>query len=206
MPEFEKLDPPASGGGGGKHKPKFDKKQKMLLLGGGIAVVLVALFMSKAKHSGGSSQEAVEEELKDYITNYPTLGSQNSVVQDGMNTLVGRQEEIMNALLEATGKKAPSEYTQLRSGDYTDINDAVKMQNFLIANGISSSVVDRFRDPNGYAGDREYYYVKGFSADKSLINELATKSRTEKLTGNTYTQQVQAKDAPNAGTNMINSG
>ncbi|PGO35595.1 hypothetical protein CN977_28635 [Bacillus thuringiensis] len=202
MPEFEKLDPPASGGGGGKHKPKFDKKQKMLLLGGGIAVVLVALFMSKANHSG-SSQEAVEEELKDYYTNYPTLGSQNSVVQDGMNTLVGRQEEIMNALLEATGKKAPSEYTQLRSGDYTDLNDAVKMQNFLIANGITSSMVDHFRDPNGYAGDREYYYVKGFSADKDLISQLSVKSKTEKLTGNVHTQQVQAKDAPNAGTNII---
>ncbi|WP_229190761.1 hypothetical protein [Bacillus cereus] len=28
MPEFERLDPPASGGSGGKHKPKFDKKTK----------------------------------------------------------------------------------------------------------------------------------------------------------------------------------
>ncbi|MEC2849234.1 hypothetical protein P9X17_30305, partial [Bacillus cereus] len=113
MPEFERLDPPASGGGGGKHKPKFDKKQKMLLLGGGVAVVLVALFMNKAKHSGGSSQEAVEEELKDYYTNYPTLGSQNSVVQDGMNTLVGRQEEMLNAMLEAQGKKDPAELTKI---------------------------------------------------------------------------------------------
>lgn len=42
MPEFERLDPPASGGSGGKHKPKFDKT-KDAITRGGIAAVLVAL-------------------------------------------------------------------------------------------------------------------------------------------------------------------
>lgn len=203
MAEFTPIDhTPGEGGGGGKKKLKFDKKQKMLMLGGGIAVVLVALFMSKAKGSG-SSKDAVDEELKDYYTNYPTLGNQNSVVQDGMNTLVGRQEEINNALLEAMGKKPPSELTQMRSGDYASINDAVKMQNFLVANGISSSVVDHYYVKDGYEGSRDYYFVKGFSADKDLINELSNKVRQEKLSANIYTQQVQSKDAPNSGSNFI---
>jgi len=199
MPEFEKLDHPASGGGGGKHKPKFDKKQKMLLLGGGIAVVLVALFMSKAKHSG-SPQEAVEEELKDYYTNYPTLGSQNSVVQDGMNTLVGRQEEIMNALLEASGKKPPSEVYQYRSGDYADEASALKMQSFLINQGISSTTIEKFRSEKGWAGDRTYYAVKGYTADQEMLLDISKNAREKGYTVNSETQKVKTADAPKPGT------
>ncbi|MDR4248246.1 hypothetical protein FO601_36425, partial [Bacillus thuringiensis] len=67
-PECERLYTPASGGSGGQKKPKGYKKQKMLSLGGGSADENVALFMNKAKHSGGSTQVAVEEESKDYYT------------------------------------------------------------------------------------------------------------------------------------------
>lgn len=196
MPEFEKLDPPASGGGG-KHKPKFDKKQKMLLLGGGVAVVLVALFMSKAK-GGGSTQEAVEEELKDYYTNYPTLGSQNSVVQDGMNTLVGRQEEIMNALLEATGKKAPELTNKLRT-TFEDEGGALKAQAWLINQGIGATVVKKERIKDGWLGDRDYYTLEAYSSNLEQATELSAKGKLAGQWSAIRSETVKTSDAPKVG-------
>lgn len=197
MAEFERLDPPASGGSGGKHKPKFDKKQKMLLLGGGIAVVLVALFMSKSKHSG-SSQEAVEEELKDYYTNYPTLGSQNAVVQDGMNTLVGRQEEIMNALLEATGKKPPQLTNKLRT-TFEDEAGALKAQAWLINQGMGATVVKKERIKDGWLGDRDYYTLEAFSSNLEQATELAAKGKLAGQWSAIRSETVKTSDAPKVG-------
>ena len=198
MPEFERLDLPASGGSGGKHKPKFDKKQKMLLLGGGIAVVLVALFMNKAKHSGGSSQEAVEEELKDYYTNYPTLGSQNSVVQDGMNTLVGRQEEMLNAMLEAQGKKDPAELTKIYV-TFDSSEDALKRQQYLINAGASTTYVRKQFIENGWAGAKDYYVVEAYGKDRQEMADLVKKGVQDKQWGGMEVGKVKTGDAPSYG-------
>ncbi|WP_334079328.1 hypothetical protein [Microbulbifer sp. M83] len=198
MPEFEKLDPPASGGSGGKHKPKFDKKQKMLLLGGGIAVVLVALFMNKAKHSGGSSQEAVEEELKDYYTNYPTLGSQNSVVQDGMNTLVGRQEEMLNAMLEAQGKKDPAELTKIYV-TFDNSDEALKRQQYLINAGASTTYVRKQFIKDGWAGAKDYYVVEAYGKDRQEMADLVKKGVQDKQWGGMEVGKVKTGDAPSYG-------
>lgn len=198
MPEFERLDPPASGGSGGKHKPKFDKKQKMLLLGGGIAVVLVALFMNKAKHSGGSTQEAVEEELKDYYTNYPTLGSQNSVVQDGMNTLVGRQEEMLNAMLEAQGKKDPAELTKIYV-TFDSSEDALKRQQYLINAGASTTYVRKQFIENGWAGAKDYYVVEAYGKDRQEMADLVKKGVQDKQWGGMEVGKVKTGDAPSYG-------
>ncbi|MEB9936220.1 hypothetical protein P4K88_24265 [Bacillus cereus] len=198
MPEFERLDPPASGGSGGKHKPKFDKKQKMLLLGGGIAVVLVALFMNKAKHSGGSSQEAVEEELKDYYTNYPTLGSQNSVVQDGMNTLVGRQEEMLNAMLEAQGKKDPAELTKIYV-TFDNSDEALKRQQYLINAGASTTYVRKQFIKDGWAGAKDYYVVEAYGKDRQEMADLVKKGVQDKQWGGMEVGKVKTGDAPSYG-------
>ncbi|MED3622077.1 hypothetical protein P4503_29225 [Bacillus thuringiensis] len=198
MPEFERLDPPASGGSGGKHKPKFDKKQKMLLLGGGIAVVLVALFMNKAKHSGGSSQEAVEEELKDYYTNYPTLGSQNGVVQDGMNTLVGRQEEMFNAMLEAQGKKDPAELTKIYV-TFDNSDEALKRQQYLINSGASTTYVRKQFIKDGWAGAKDYYVVEAYGKDRQEMADLVKKGVQDKQWGGMEVGKVKTGDAPSYG-------
>ncbi|MED3831566.1 hypothetical protein P4575_27650 [Priestia megaterium] len=198
MPEFERLDPPASGGSGGKHKPKFDKKQKMLLLGGGIAVVLVALFMNKAKHSGGSSQEAVEEELKDYYTNYPTLGSQNAVVQDGMNTLVGRQEELLNSILELQGKKDPAELTKIYV-TFDNSEEALKRQQYLINAGASTTYVRKQFIENGWAGAKDYYVVEAYGKDRQEMADLVKKGVQDKQWGGMEVGKVKTGDAPSYG-------
>ncbi|MED0985801.1 MULTISPECIES: hypothetical protein [Bacillaceae] len=198
MPEFERLDPPASGGSGGKHKPKFDKKQKMLLLGGGIAVVLVALFMNKAKHSGGSSQEAVEEELKDYYTNYPTLGSQNAVVQDGMNTLVGRQEELLNSILELQGKKDPAELTKIYV-TFDNSDEALKRQQYLINAGASTTYVRKQFIKDGWAGAKDYYVVEAYGKDRQEMADLVKKGVQDKQWGGMEVGKVKTGDAPSYG-------
>ncbi|AAW33589.1 hypothetical protein P4U03_17735 [Bacillus mycoides] len=198
MPEFERLDPPASGGSGGKHKPKFDKKQKMLLLGGGIAVVLVALFMNKAKHSGGSSQEAVEEELKDYYTNYPTLGSQNAVVQDGMNTLVGRQEELLNSILELQGKKDPAELTKIYV-TFDNSDEALKRQQYLINSGASTTYVRKQFIKDGWAGAKDYYVVEAYGKDRQEMADLVKKGVQDKQWGGMEVGKVKTGDAPSYG-------
>ncbi|MED0819049.1 hypothetical protein P4T36_28750 [Bacillus paranthracis] len=198
MPEFERLDPPASGGSGGKHKPKFDKKQKMLLLGGGVAVVLVALFMNKAKHSGGSSQEAVEEELKDYYTNYPTLGSQNSVVQDGMNTLVGRQEELLNSILELQGKKDPAELTKIYV-TFDNSDEALKRQQYLINSGASTTYVRKQFIKDGWAGAKDYYVVEAYGKDRQEMADLVKKGVQDKQWGGMEVGKVKTGDAPSYG-------
>ncbi|MGH0539605.1 hypothetical protein, partial [Bacillus cereus] len=197
-PEFERLDPPASGGSGGKHKPKFDKKQKMLLLGGGIAVVLVALFMNKAKHSGGSSQEAVEEELKDYYTNYPTLGSQNAVVQDGMNTLVGRQEELLNSILELQGKKDPAELTKIYV-TFDNSDEALKRQQYLINSGASTTYVRKQFIKDGWAGAKDYYVVEAYGKDRQEMADLVKKGVQDKQWGGMEVGKVKTGDAPSYG-------
>ncbi|MED2604972.1 hypothetical protein P4241_30340 [Bacillus thuringiensis] len=198
MPEFERLDPPASGGSGGKHKPKFDKKQKMLLLGGGIAVVLVALFMNKAKHSGGSSQEAVEEELKDYYTNYPTLGSQNAVVQDGMTTLVGRQEELLNSILELQGKKDPAELTKIYV-TFDNSDEALKRQQYLINSGASTTYVRKQFIKDGWAGAKDYYVVEAYGKDRQEMADLVKKGVQDKQWGGMEVGKVKTGDAPSYG-------
>ncbi|MEB8702234.1 hypothetical protein P4H21_15860 [Bacillus cereus] len=198
MAEFERLDPPASGGSGGKHKPKFDKKQKMLLLGGGVAVVLVALFMNKAKHSGGSSQEAVEEELKDYHTNYPTLGSQNAVVQDGMNTLVGRQEELLNSILEMQGKKDPAELTKIYV-TFDNSDEALKRQQYLINSGASTTYVRKQFIKDGWAGAKDYYVVEAYGKDRQEMADLVKKGVQDKQWGGMEVGKVKTQDAPSYG-------
>lgn len=203
MPEFERLDPPASGGSGGKHKPKFDKKQKMLLLGGGVAVVLVALFMNKSKHSGGSSQEAVEEELKDYYTNYPTLGSQNAVVQDGMNTLVGRQEELLNSILEMQGKKDPKELTQIYV-TFDSPEEALKRQQYLINAGASTTYVKKQFIKDGWAGSKDYYVVAAYGKDREEMAELVKKGVQDKQWGGMEVGKVRTQDAPYYGSHSRN--
>ncbi|TKI85418.1 hypothetical protein [Bacillus mycoides] len=198
MPEFERIDPPAGGSGGGKHKPKFDKKQKMLLLGGGVAVVLVALFMNKAKHSGGSSQEAVEEELKDYYTNYPTLGSQNAVVQDGMNLLVGRQEELLNSILEMQGKKDPTTLTQ-GYVTFASNEDAMKAQNYLINAGAKTTYVKKQYIENGWEGAKDYYVVSMYDKDREEVADLIRKGVQDKQWGGMNIGKPRTQDAPNYG-------
>ncbi|MED4014395.1 hypothetical protein P4606_27420, partial [Priestia aryabhattai] len=172
--------------------------QKMLLLGGGIAVVLVALFMNKAKHSGGSSQEAVEEELKDYYTNYPTLGSQNSVVQDGMNTLVGRQEEMLNAMLEAQGKKDPAELTKIYV-TFDSSEDALKRQQYLINAGASTTYVRKQFIENGWAGAKDYYVVEAYGKDRQEMADLVKKGVQDKQWGGMEVGKVKTGDAPSYG-------
>ncbi|WP_436669284.1 hypothetical protein, partial [Bacillus cereus] len=169
---------PAAGGSSGK-KGKLSKNQKMLFFGGGLAVIGFFLVMSRGKSSSSSSEQ---EEIPDYLTNYPTLGPQNALMNDQMNALIGHQEEMMNSLLEATGKKPPSEVYQYRSGDYADEASALKMQSWLIGQGISSTTIEKFRSENGWAGDRTYYAVKGYTADQEMLLDVSKNAREKGYT------------------------
>lgn len=198
MAEFQQLDPPSHGGGGGKHKIKFDKKQKMLLLGGGVAVLLVALVVSKGRSQSGSTQDAVEEELKDYVTNYPTLGPQNAIVQDQMNVLVGRQEEILDSLLEQSGKKDPKELTQIYL-TFDNSDEALKRQQYLINQGVSTTYVKKQFIENGWAGSKDYYVVSGYGKDRQEMADIVRKGVQDKQWGGMEVGKVRTQDAPNYG-------
>ncbi|MDA2525691.1 hypothetical protein PDQ32_28265 [Bacillus cereus] len=154
--------------------------------------------MNKAKHSGGSSQEAVEEELKDYYTNYPTLGSQNSIVQDGMNTLVGRQEEMLNAMLEAQGKKDPAELTKIYV-TFDSSEDALKRQQYLINAGASTTYVRKQFIKDGWAGAKDYYVVEAYGKDRQEMADLVKKGVQDKQWGGMEVGKVKTGDAPSYG-------
>ncbi|PNK36058.1 hypothetical protein, partial [Bacillus thuringiensis] len=157
-----------------------------------------ALFMNKAKHSGGSSQEAVEEELKDYYTNYPTLGSQNAVVQDGMNTLVGRQEELLNSILELQGKKDPAELTKIYV-TFDNSDEALKRQQYLINSGASTTYVRKQFIKDGWAGAKDYYVVEAYGKDRQEMADLVKKGVQDKQWGGMEVGKVKTGDAPSYG-------
>lgn len=186
---------PASGGSPSK-KGKMSKNQKILFIGGGVAMIVFFLLMSKG--GGGGSSSSDEEEIPDYLTNYPTLGPQNALMNDQMNALIGHQEEMMNSLLEATGKKPPELTNKLRT-TFENEAGALKAQSWLIGQGMGATVIKKERIKDGWLGDRDYYTLEAYTSDLEQATELAAKGKLAGQWSAIRSETVKTSDAPKVG-------
>jgi hypothetical protein len=218
------FSPPAGGGGsptpGGQSKKKGINKT-YLYIGGGLVIMLYIIFIKRT-----STQAPVTDQT---TTGYPTntvdvasqLQNNADILQGNMNATLNQFQAEMAAnygsQLQAIQNKLdgmqgadnnsshPNPDFIVRTGDYTNSADAVKAQNEMIAQGLDSAIIQKKSNVNGYAGQRDYYYVQGFTSDQNKALTTGADLRQKGLTFNVQQATTDPANSPAKGTIYSNA-
>lgn len=219
------FSPPAGGGGsptpaGGQSKKKGINKT-YLYIGGGLVIMLYIIFIKRT-----STQTPVTDQT---TTGYPTnsvdvasqLQNNADILQGNMNATLnqfqaemaanyGQQLQAIQTKLDAMQPTTdnqtahPNAEWVVRTGDYTDTDAALKAQNEMIANGMDSTAIQKIHSTNGYAGNRDYYYVQGFTSNQNTAINNNKDLRTKGLSGNVYVDSIDSSKVPQTGSHVSN--